>query len=73
MNQALGVVEVRNEAAIEQLQPKLEQVAEATGNRLFAHVSDKDLERLGVDANTRTIARRSGRSPSRRGTRARRR
>jgi hypothetical protein len=35
----------------------LEQAAAATENRLFAHVSDADLTRLGVDGNTRTIAR----------------
>jgi superfamily I DNA/RNA helicase len=57
VNQALGVVEVRNEAAIEQLQPTLEQAARTTDDRLFGHVTDKDLERLGVDANVRTIAR----------------
>jgi hypothetical protein len=57
VNQALGVVEVRNEAAIEQLQPTLEQAAKTTDDRLFGHVTDKDLERLGVDANVRTIAR----------------
>lgn len=57
VNQALGVVEVRNEAAIEQLQPTLEQAAQTTNDRLFGHVAEKDLERLGVDANVRTIAR----------------
>jgi hypothetical protein len=57
VNQALGVVEVRNEAAIEQIQPTLEQVAQTTDRRLFANISDADLTRLGVDENTRTIAR----------------
>jgi len=57
VNQALGVVEVRNEAAIEQLQPTLEQAAQTTDDRLFGRITDKDLERLGVDANVRTIAR----------------
>lgn len=57
VNQALGVVEVRDEAAIEQIQPVLEQAAQATDHRLFAHVSDADLTRLGIDENTRTIAR----------------
>ena len=57
VNQALGVVEVRDEAALEQIQPALEQAARATDNRLFAHVSDADLTRLGIDENTRTIAR----------------
>jgi superfamily I DNA/RNA helicase len=57
VNQALGVVEIRDEAALEQIQPALEQAARATDDRLFAHVSDPDLTRLGIDENTRTIAR----------------
>jgi superfamily I DNA/RNA helicase len=57
VNQALGVVEVRDQAAIEQLQPTLEKAATATDARLFAHVSDADLTRLGIDSNTRIIAR----------------
>ena len=57
VNQALGVVEIRDEAALEQIQPALEQAAQATDDRLFAHVSDADLTRLGIDENTRTIAR----------------
>ena len=57
VNQALGVVEVRNEVAIEQFHPALEKAAETTGERLFSHVSDADLSRLGVDDNTRIIAR----------------
>ena len=57
VNEALGVVEVRDEAALEQIQPALEQAAQATDDRLFAHVSDADLTRLGIDENTRTIAR----------------
>ena len=57
VNQTLGVVEVRDQAAIEKIQPALERAATSTDVRLFAHVSDADLARLGVDANTRTIAR----------------
>ena len=57
VNQALGVVEVRNEVAIEQIHPGLEKTAKTTDKRLFANVSDADLSRLGVDDNTRTIAR----------------
>jgi UvrD/REP helicase N-terminal domain len=57
VNQALGVVEVRNEVAIEQFHPALEKAAENTDKRLFANVSDADLSRLGIDDNTRTIAR----------------
>jgi hypothetical protein len=57
VNEALGVVEIRDEAGLEQLQPVLEQAAKATDARLFAHVSDADLTRLGVDENTQAIAR----------------
>jgi superfamily I DNA/RNA helicase len=57
VNQALGVVDVRDQAAIEQIQPALEQAAETSNTRLFGDVSSADLTRLGVDDNTRTIAR----------------
>jgi superfamily I DNA/RNA helicase len=57
VNQALGVIDVHDEAAREEAQPALEQAAASTGQRLFAHVSDGDLSRLGIDANTATIAR----------------
>ncbi|HEY1622746.1 MAG TPA: UvrD-helicase domain-containing protein [Streptosporangiaceae bacterium] len=57
VNEALGVVEIRDEAALEKIQPALEQAAQATDARLLAHVSDADLARLGIDENTRTIAR----------------
>jgi hypothetical protein len=57
VNEALGVVEVRDETALEQIQPSLERAAETTSERLFADVSDADMARLGVDENTRTIAR----------------
>jgi superfamily I DNA/RNA helicase len=57
VNQALGIVEVRNEVAIAQFHPALEKAAETTDKRLLANVSDADLNRLGIDDNTRTIAR----------------
>jgi AAA domain/UvrD-like helicase C-terminal domain len=57
VNEALGVVEVRDESALEQIQPSLERVAETTSERLFANVSDAELARLGIDENTQTIAR----------------
>ena len=49
VNQALGVLEVRNEEALEQLQPAFDAVAATQDKRLFADVSDEDLTRLGVD------------------------
>jgi superfamily I DNA/RNA helicase len=57
VNEALGVVEVRDQAALEQVQPLLEKAATTTEARLFAHVSDKDLLGLGIDQDTLTIAR----------------
>ena len=50
VNPALGVLEVRDEEAIQQLRPSLQAAAEPDGKRLFADVSDADLIRLGVDA-----------------------
>src|SRR5262249_29546636 len=49
VNEALGVLEVRDEAALEQLQPALHAAAATVGERLFDGVSDADLQRLGVD------------------------
>jgi len=57
VNQALGVIDVANETAIEELQPTLEQAAGQTETRLFGHVSDADLTRLGINDGTRTIVR----------------
>jgi hypothetical protein len=57
VNQALGVLEVRDEAALQQMQPALKAVAGAAGDRLFGHVSDKDLTGLGVDESVLPIVR----------------
>jgi hypothetical protein len=57
VNQALGVVDVADEGAIEELRPALQRTAEGTESRLFGHVSDADLTRLGISDETRTIAR----------------
>ena len=58
VNQALGVLEVRDEDAIRQLQPSLDTVTDPDGQRLFADVSDADLTRLGVDAQVVATVRR---------------
>jgi hypothetical protein len=50
VNPALGVLEVRDEGAIQRLQPSLQEAAGPDGKRLFANVGDADLARLGVDA-----------------------
>lgn len=57
VNQALGVLDVRDEEEIHQLEPRLQAVAEARSARLFADVSDSDLARLGVDADVAGLAR----------------
>lgn len=49
VNQALGVLEVRDQVALEEMSPALEKVAERTNFRLLGHVFDKDLVRLGID------------------------
>jgi len=51
VNRAVGVLEVRDEEAVQQLQSSLSAVAEADGRRLFGDVSDADLTWLGVDPN----------------------
>ena len=53
VNRALGVMEVRDEEAIQDLQP----AAEPAENRLFAGVSDTDLAKLGVDPQLLPAAR----------------
>ena len=50
VNPALGVLEVRDEEALQRLQPSLEAAAEPGAKRLFADIGDADLIRLGVDA-----------------------
>ena len=57
VNQALGVLEVRDEEAIQQLRPSLQAVAGPDEKRLFADVSDADLARLGVDTQVLPLIR----------------
>ena len=57
VNQVLGVLEVRDEEALQRLQPSLHAAAEPHNKRLFAEVSDADLARLGVDAHILPIVR----------------
>ncbi len=56
----LGVIELRDQAAIEQIQPALERAATTTRTRLLGHVSDTDLSKLGIDDNTLRAAVPSG-------------
>ena len=57
VNQMLGVLEVRDEEALQQLQPSLQAVAQTDDKRLFADVSDADLRQLGVDAQILPLVR----------------
>src|SRR5580704_10851059 len=57
VNQALGVLEVRDEEAIQQLQPSLQAITKPEQKRLFAEVSDADLTRLGVDTQILPLVR----------------
>ena len=57
VNQALGVLEVRNEAALEQVQPSLATVAGTADERAFRPVSDADLTRLGIDEHILPVVR----------------
>ena len=57
VNQAIGVLEVRDEAALEQLTPSLHEVAATAENLLFADVGDADMKRLGVDEQIIPVVR----------------
>ena len=57
VNQALGVLEARDEGTIEQLRPSLQSAVEPDDRRLFADVTDVGLTRLGVDAQILPVAR----------------
>ncbi|HWE88035.1 MAG TPA: UvrD-helicase domain-containing protein [Pseudonocardiaceae bacterium] len=57
VNQVLGVLEVRNQDALDDLTPALRQAADRTEKRLLDHVKDKDLARLGIEDSMITIAR----------------
>ena len=52
VNPALGVLDIRDEEAIQQLRSSLQLAAGPDRERLLADVSDADLARLGVDAHT---------------------
>lgn len=57
VNQAIGVLEVRNQEGIDALEPALRQVATAVPERLFAAVKDKDLLTLGIDERLLPLVR----------------
>jgi hypothetical protein len=57
VNQALGVLEVRDQTALEGFQPALAQAAGTTASRLFDGVNDSDLVRLGIDSDILPVVR----------------
>ena len=57
VNQALGVLESRDETAIRQLEPALQPATGPDDRRLFGDVTDAGLTRLGIDAQVRAVVR----------------
>lgn len=57
VNQALGVLEVRDEKGLRGFERSMQAAAESQDHRLFGHVSDSDLTRLGVDASILPVVR----------------
>lgn len=57
VNQALGVLEVRNQQALEGITPALRQAAKDSPDLLFAKVKDTELIRLGIDADILPLVR----------------
>jgi len=57
VNTVLGVMDIHDAAAYDEAQLALAKAAETTDLRLFAQVSEADLTRLGIDADTQVIAR----------------
>lgn len=57
VNAATGRIELRDVVAIDDTLPALERVAVAAATRLFDHVDDGDLRRLGLDDQMLTFAR----------------
>jgi superfamily I DNA/RNA helicase len=57
VNQVIGVLEAHDERAAQQLRPALQSAARPGDRRLFAAVTDADLDRLGVDAQVVPLVR----------------
>jgi superfamily I DNA/RNA helicase len=57
VNAATGGFEIRDEVAIEESLPELQETAKSTQELLFAGVGDADLKRLGIDEQTLEFAR----------------
>jgi superfamily I DNA/RNA helicase len=57
VNQVLGVLESRDDSALAKAAAALAPAAAGAPARLFDHVSDADLRRLGIDAETLPVVR----------------
>ncbi|EST38697.1 hypothetical protein N566_05950 [Streptomycetaceae bacterium MP113-05] len=57
VNSATQGIELRNDVALERATAGVRQLATTDTRRLFAHVSDKDLVRLGVEADLLPLVR----------------
>lgn len=57
VNKTLGVLEVRDQGALDSFEPALRQVADTSQARLFDQVKDADLVRLGVDQDVLPLVR----------------
>ncbi|QVQ53166.1 AAA family ATPase [Spiractinospora alimapuensis] len=57
VNTATGRIEIRDVAAIDASMPQLERMASKRQGRLFDHIGDADMRRLGVDEQTLAFAR----------------
>ncbi|HEY8533602.1 MAG TPA: UvrD-helicase domain-containing protein [Micromonospora sp.] len=57
VNQALGVLEVRDQQGLDEIESTLREAATDSSPQLFAHVSDADLTRLGIDSQLLPLVR----------------
>ncbi|MFF3497295.1 UvrD-helicase domain-containing protein [Streptomyces sp. NPDC002795] len=57
VNSATQGIELRNDVALERATAGVRAIASADAERLFAHVSDKDLTRLGIDTELLPLVR----------------
>jgi hypothetical protein len=57
VNQAIGVLEVRDQGALDSVESALRQAASTTPARLYDGVNDADLVRLGIDRDVLPLVR----------------
>ncbi|WP_228787108.1 UvrD-helicase domain-containing protein [Nocardia terpenica] len=53
----MGGIEIRDDTALDAALPELTAAAARTSDRLFAHISDKDMIKLGIDERTLAAVR----------------